>query len=343
MKRSSLPAQVILMAFVFLELGCAKLMGNLRRDLDDSDPPSYPTVGGLWSERGFLNESMPEGGVYSERMGALGHTERGPASMNFKGSRDGRTWVTPERAEANRRDRYRDQEVDPEEEEGVSFSNTPRLDPPTLRLYKNGVRATRQDFVDDLPNEGSLWGSDGQTNYYFTKNKVRTAGDIITVNLEENLIRDVSQEVRRTLSPNEKKMELALAQDRLKNKFLGIPDSNDKKNSSNPVIEAPAGGDKQKTTEGGNQPSPPEIPVVSLADIDVGKSLEIKGGDTMMAEIVERYPNGNYKVRGTKKIPYKNGTPRLVTLLGVVKSSDINEEDVVASGKLYEYRLEAIR
>jgi flagellar basal body L-ring protein FlgH len=62
-----------------------------------------------------------------------------------------------------------------------------------------------------------------------------------------------------------------------------------------------------------------------------------------MAEIIERYPNGNYKIRGTKRVLYKNGTPRLVNLVGVVRGSDIAEDDTVPSGKLYEYRLEAVR
>ena len=78
-------------------------------------------------------------------------------------------------------------------------------------------------------------------------------------------------------------------------------------------------------------------------DVDVGKSLAIKPGDTMMAEILDRYPNGNYKIRGTKRILYKGGRPRLVNLVGIARSQDIGEDDVIASGKLYEYRLEAVR
>ena len=61
-----------------------------------------------------------------------------------------------------------------------------------------------------------------------------------------------------------------------------------------------------------------------------------------MSEIVERYPNGNYKIRGTKRIPYRNGA-RMVNLIGIVRGTDITEEDTIASGKLYEYRLEVIR
>ena len=97
------------------------------------------------------------------------------------------------------------------------MSNTPNLDPPTKRMYKNGMRATRADFVDESQNEGSLWASDGQTNYYFTKNKVRGVGDILTVTMEADMVNDVSTEVKRTLSPKEQDYELAAAQERLQN------------------------------------------------------------------------------------------------------------------------------
>ncbi|MGZ3689354.1 MAG: hypothetical protein ACXVBW_13710, partial [Bdellovibrionota bacterium] len=78
-------------------------------------------------------------------------------------------------------------------------------------------------------------------------------------------------------------------------------------------------------------------------DIDIGKLIEIKPGETMLSEIVERFPNGNYKIRGTKKIPYKNGPPRVVSVVAIAKGSDITEEDVIPSGKLYEYRVESVR
>jgi flagellar basal body L-ring protein FlgH len=62
----------------------------------------------------------------------------------------------------------------------------------------------------------------------------------------------------------------------------------------------------------------------------------------MMGEIVERYPNGNYKIRAIKRIAYRGGY-RMLTMIGVAKSADITEEDTIGSGKLYEYRLEVIR
>lgn len=325
--------------------GCASVL-SLRKDFDDSETTYGPVVGGQWAERGFLSESMSEGGPYSDR--TIGHQERAPASMAYGepgGARDG--WINRNQADANLRDSVRGGE----EAEEVTFNNTPNLQPSTKRLYKNGMRATRADFIDESPNEGSLWASDGQTNYYFTKNKIRGIGDIVTVKTEDDLIRDMGLEIRRGLLPMEKARELGLAQERIRSKFTSAGSDTVASSAAAPD-RAPAGsGDaaKGQAAQADNKKAAAkpiaagDIPQATLADIDVAKGLEIKAGDPILAEIVERYPNGNYKIRGTKRVAYRNGSPRLVTLLGVVRGADIGEDDTVTSGKLYEYRLEAIR
>jgi flagellar basal body L-ring protein FlgH len=321
--------------------GCGQFMGNLRRDLDDSEPYTQPTYGGRWAERGFLSDNMPEG---PDRYAQVGHSERNPASDTARN--DGDSWISPERAEANARDRYRYSGADDQDGQSVTMSNTPNLAPPVKRMYKNGARATRADFIDDTSNEGSLWGSDGQTNYYFTKNKVRGVGDLVTVTLEPDMLKDLSSEVKRTLTPKEREFELALAQERLKAKAMGLPDPDaPKKDAATP------GTDQVATSQSSAQRAPagttaeekkePEIRQATPADVDVLRSLEVKQGDTIMSEITDRYPNGNYKIRGTKRIQYKGGPPRLITLVGVARGQDIGEDDQIASGKLYEYRIEA--
>lgn len=336
----------VLLVIVGLGAGCAPLMGSLRRDLDDSEPGiGSPVTGGQWSERGFLSESMGESGNGDSRYGTLGHSDRSPASLTGgtdpRETLSGSSWSSEARADANRRDGVRGTEGD---EEGATFSNTATLQPKNKRQYKNGSRATRADFTDESPNEGSLWASDGQTNYYFTKNKIRGVGDIVTVTLNEDLVRDFGLEIRRNLTPLERGKELALAQERLRAKAYGRVDAKDSIGSSSAAPDrAPASGKGEQSERKMVPGEPPEVPIATMADIDVGKSVEVKTGDTMLAEIVERYPNGNYKIRGTKKVAYRNGTSRVMTLIGIVRSSDIGEDDVVNSGKLYEYRLEALR
>ncbi|MBL7715956.1 MAG: flagellar basal body L-ring protein FlgH [Bdellovibrionales bacterium] len=304
--------------FLFVLSGCAEMMGNLRPEYDDSDPyarSNGPTVGGRWSERQMLDD---RGGYPEDRYGAVGHSERNPASIPLRGD-----------------DGYSNEEVDPET--GVPiYSAQANVEPPMRRFYKNGARATRSDFVDDSSNDGSLWASDGQTNYYFTKNKVRGVGDILSVTIEKEFHRDIMTELTRTLSQRERDMELELAQERIKNGNVGA----DKVGSSAASPErAPAAANGEKEKKDTEEKS---ARTATWADVDVSKSTQLKEGDTVMSEIVERYPNGNYKIRGTKRIPYRNGF-RSLAVSAIVKGSDLGDEDTVPSGKLYEYRLEVTR
>jgi flagellar basal body L-ring protein FlgH len=61
-----------------------------------------------------------------------------------------------------------------------------------------------------------------------------------------------------------------------------------------------------------------------------------------MAEIVDRFPNGNYKIMANKRVPYR-GSHKWMTMTGVVRSADLDESEKIASGKLYEYRLKVLR
>jgi flagellar basal body L-ring protein FlgH len=249
-------------------------------------------------------------------------------------------WVSPAQASAAQRNTLRGSEM---------YSENPNLAPGPQRGYKNGFRATRADFIDDHPSEGSLWSSSGQTNYYLTKNKVRAVGDILTINIEDGLLKDIATEVRRGLDPNERDMELAVAQEKLRRKANGLPEEDKPGANGQPApttARAPASTTPGKDGKESQEVAPPEeipVPLASNNDINVLPALEVKAGEPMMAEIVERYPNGNYKIRGIKRVLYKNGAPRLVSLVGIAKSSDVSEEDVLNSGKLYEYRLEAHR
>lgn len=331
-------------ASLLILASCSTLVTGLRQDLDDSGPATAPVYGGTF-DRGFLSESEPERGAY-DRYASIGHSERAPASKTYPGDAiEHDSWA--QNSDERRRDLYRGQGGSGFDDENTATTgNSASVLPQTRRKYKNGNRASRADFIDESPNEGSLWASDGQTNYYFTKNKTRGVGDIVTLNIEDGLIRDMQLEMRRKLSPGEMAREISNAQMRIRAKLFAGDASDpadlgkDRAPASKEGEGAGAGDAKKKPVVAAQDR---EIPVATEADIDLSKSVELKAGETMLAEILERYPNGAYKIRGTKKIPYKNGAPRLMTMVGVVRGSDISDEDVVASGKLYEYRLDAIR
>ncbi len=313
--------------------GCAAITGMLRKDLDDAPEPVDPaTRGGKWAERGLLDEEP--GSMGPDSYGPVGHHDRSPAEYSSRGG--GRSsWITPDNRTTNERDGLRGRLAEGEE----SYRNNPQMSPSVKRQYRNGARATRSDFLDEAPNEGSLWASDGQTNYYFTKNRVRGMGDIIGITIEEPLIKDMGVELARTLTTPEKQVELAIVQEKLNQKANGTADRATASQAA-PArgAEAPAGENEEKKPE----KEAVEAPRAKMSDVDITQCMGVKAGEQFMTEIVQRYPNGNYKVRGTKRIPYRGGS-KLVSLLGVVKGTDITDEETVTSGKLYEYRVEIIQ
>ncbi|MEO5971324.1 MAG: flagellar basal body L-ring protein FlgH [Bdellovibrionia bacterium] len=220
---------------------------------------------------------------------------------------------------------------------------------------RNRKRVTREDFIDHSQEEGSLWASSGQTNYYFTKNKVRSAGDIVTVKIENDLYRGINAEIKKSLSPDEKMNELMEAKELLREKLLKLTDttgtSKDRLSTSAASPEKPG---ESPPADAGSAASGTKVPVVltaaeaekqlmqlSMSELDISPNLEIKNGDMMMGEIVGRYPNGNYKIRASKRVLYKKGQARDVVLYAIVKAADLIEDtDVVNSGKLYDYQVE---
>jgi flagellar basal body L-ring protein FlgH len=324
-RRRTLILNFLCLATLLGTSACGSLLANLRRDLDDNYLARQGgTYGGPMGDNGFLSESLGEAGYGDGRYPAMEGTDRLPSSVLENSSDTQRSWLTGQRKGLSQSAGYSGEG----DEDGEGGNNPENITPPTKRLYKNGSRATRADFLDESPNEGSLWASDGQTNYYFTKNKIRTVGDIVNISLEDGIIKDIGAEIKRKLTPAEQDREMLSAQERLKKKPQGDSAAGAGQSAGGP-------GDAAKETS--------EAPSISPADVDLTKSLEVKSGDTMLAEIIERYPNGNYRVRGSKRIPYKNGSPRMLTVMGVVRGSDIGDDDVVSSGKLYEYRLEALR
>lgn len=310
---------LILMLLSLSVSGCADLLTQLRRNLDEDNSRGSATYGGPMAEGGFLSETMGEGGYRSDQYEYSDMSNRGIASESTQNA-EPESWL----------DGFSFGDLGQKKNYNV-LRNDP-VPPPAQSQYKKGMRATRSDFIDESPNEGSLWASDGQTNYYFTRNKIRVIGDIISLNLEESMIKDMGLEVKGKLSSSEMDRELDQAQHRLNRRTPAGNSVDATEASKGPEFNLQNGLSRSEENEARS---------VTEADVDLTKSLEIKPGDIILAEIIERFPNGNYKIKAAKRILYKNGPPRVMTIFGVVRGTDINDEDVVSTGKLYEYRLEA--
>jgi flagellar basal body L-ring protein FlgH len=247
-----------------------------------------PTVGGLWPEGELLDRgARPEG--------------RGLASSMEERRQP---WQDP-------RERVRE----------LRYSDMPHMPPAVKRRYEDSRRMRAADFFDSKSDEGSLWASTGQTNYFFTNNKIRGVGDILSLEFEDRLIRDVAAEMLKSLDDQELRAELSAAQMRLDQQ------------------RAPAGN---QPGEGQAQPTGGAGGNATLADINLTESMGVEPGDLMMVEVLERFPNGNYKLRGSKRIPYK-GSVRVMSVTGIARAGDVENGEKIVSGKLYEYRLQVYR
>ena len=313
--------------------GCSQLMGGLRPDLNDEYKyEQEPTVGGRFSEVGMLDEGRFRGPDSEE---SVGHGERLSNANSGRMGGQG-TWLNSGEDERNSMRRPREAE----EENANQLAARPVLQ----KRYKNGNRATRGDFVDDGKGDGSLWNSDGQTNYFLTKNNVHSDGDLVTVVTDEDIVRDIAAELKRTMSLVERENEMELAQERNRRRANGLPED---------PTAVPAKDDKVASAQSAAARSPAsatadaekkevDVPPVAWADVDLRKSMEMKAGDPVMMEVLERYPNGNYKLRGLKRVRV-HGQQKMVSVVAIAKHADIGPDESIPAGKLYEYRIEAVR
>lgn len=200
------------------------------------------------------------------------------------------------------------------------------------KTFKNGDRAKREDFVDDSPNEGSLWASTGQTNYFFTKNKVKTTGDLVMIKLSDKVISEVGNEIKAIMTIEEKKQEVVVAENNIQsaNRTVAniIPQKQEPKNEE----------DESKSEEDNENRDWNQL----VEKIEINDNFNLKKEQELYAEILQRFPNGNYKIRATKKFYYR-GSPRVLSFVGIAQSNDVNNEVSLKMDNLYEYRVKVYR
>ncbi len=197
--------------------------------------------------------------------------------------------------------------------------------------YKSGDRATKNDFYDTSANDGSLWANDQDSNYFFTKDKVRTLGDIVSVKIDDAIIRHIAEEVKKNLTPAEQEVEMAIY---LKN-------SDGAKGDKDIQAYRNVAAEELKTSEAAQVKDKMEK-AVRWSQVDLTKSLGLAANEELRAEIVDRYQNGNYKIKATKRIVFR-GSSKMVSLVGVAPATDFDDKDQIASGKLYETRIKVAR
>ena len=219
-----------------------------------------------------------------------------------------------------------DVELDPSDEQDSEKIETHR-GVASAAKYSHGGRATRDDFIDHSAGDGSLWAGENDSNYFYSKNKVRAMGDVVTVKVEDELVRHIGEEIKKTLTPAEQEVEMALY---IKNNGAAKDDKD---------LEAyrKIASDDPKSSDAEEVKSKMEK-AVRWSQVDLSNAIALKSNEEMRAEIIDRFPNGNYKIRTVKKVLYR-GSSKLVSMVGIAPAADFDESDTIKSGKLYEYKV----
>jgi len=181
-----------------------------------------------------------------------------------------------------------DVELDPSDEQDSEKIETHR-GVASAAKYSHGGRATRDDFIE--------------------------------------LVRHIGEEIKKTLTPAEQEVEMALY---IKNNGAAKDDKD---------LEAyrKIASDDLKSSDAEEVKSKMEK-AVRWSQVDLSNAIALKSNEEMRAEIIDRFPNGNYKIRTVKKVLYR-GSSKLVSMVGIAPAADFDESDTIKSGKLYEYKV----
>lgn len=169
-----------------------------------------------------------------------------------------------------------------------------QVKPPVKREYRP-QRYTADDFVDKSP-DGSLWTTHGSSTSIYTNDVHKRAGDMIIINVLENLRNQISAELKRNF-PDKKKKKTAK--------------SDDKKSK---------------------QPAAPPTPAASTPDQDIDMKVYDKISGAVMEEVSRDY----ILLRGRKQVIFKKEkrsieVQALVSRKDILENDYVNSDKLLES------------
>lgn len=227
---------------------------------------------------------------------------------------------------------------------GPSARNVQSMDPPVRRGYGRRLasfdepagggdpsyaappeyrRATRADFVDKSSNENSLWDGQGQNNFLFSQNRQREPGDMVTVDVEKELKREIQYQLWMTLPPEQRRPKRAPASAKTAD------------GEAKPDAAAAAKADAAKPTDEKNRDAAEEAAKTNLASGG-------KDDDVVRMEIAENLGNGLSRVVGQKRVIYR-GVARVVEVMALVNNKDIDDNGKVKSSAFLDMKTQVIQ
>jgi flagellar L-ring protein precursor FlgH len=172
-----------------------------------------------------------------------------------------------------------------------------RLPPPVKREYHQ-QRAKAEDFVDS-ESSGSLWADQGSSSSLFTYQNDKHNGDMVIINVLEDLRNQISSELKRTFPDKPRKNAKTLD------------------------------GDKKED---------PKAAAAAAANPNQVEEMDMKVYDKISGTVTEEISKDYIVLRGRKEVIFKK-EKRSIEVQALVSRKDIMENDYVNSDKLLESRV----
>jgi flagellar L-ring protein FlgH len=179
----------------------------------------------------------------------------------------------------------------------VRFSDNQFAPAQADRQYRRMTKSKMEEDSQLQSGAGSMWVMDGQAAYLFTQNKTRREGDVLNVKIEGSAQKQIETKVSVI-----KKLIKQLEDEERKAK--------EGNKSEDPKLADGSGGAARAPAS------------ATPAEKDEPVNIE-----NVPTKIVERQPDGNYRVKGQQ--PFMIGTREYKAIVtGMIRSEDFNDKGV---------------
>ena len=209
----------------------------------------------------------------------------------------------------------------------VRFSENNNVPTTSAREYKRMTRQRMEEESQVNAQAGSMWVMEGQGAYLFAQNKTRREGDLLNIKVEGAAQQQIDTKVAvikrllKQLEDEEIKAKEMQEAERLKQ-----VQAMNSANGQSDAQRAPA------------SVSPPPAPA-PVANKKEEKEEPVKI-DFVPTRIVEKQPDGNYRVKGQQ--PFMIGKREYKAIVtGIIRPEDFNDEGV-SSGKLLDPQYDVV-
>lgn len=179
-------------------------------------------------------------------------------------------------------------------------------------------RYTRKDFQDAADSTSSLWNPTGQTNYYFSQNQRFDPGDLVIVEVERGLRREIQYRLWQSLPAELRKIKRRKKpSDGKEGEDKGAPEEE----AARTVASVREQVEEQKE----------ELDKLN------GRSLSKDGEDILRMEVIENMGNGLVRLVGQKRVIYR-GRPMFVEVSSLIRSKNIDKNSRAKSSQFLDQR-----